>query len=288
MNSILSVSNLTRHYPGFTLDHVSFSIPTGSIVGLIGENGAGKSTVIHSILDLIRKDEGSVTFLGQPLTGNNREQKEKIGVVFDEICFYETLTPQKIGKICSDAYYNWDTSIYQSFLERFALPPDKEVKTFSKGMKMKLSIAAALSHHPSLLILDEATSGLDPVVRDDILDVFLDFIQDESHSILLSSHISSDLEKIADYIAFLHEGKLKFFLPKDELLYQYGIIRCSDDVFQKIPEQEILAFRRNGYQWEVLTADKAAARHRYRGNTIVDDICIDDLLLLYVKGEHLK
>ena len=288
MNSILSVSNLTRHYPGFTLDHVSFSIPAGSIVGLIGENGAGKSTVIHSILDLIRKDEGSVTFLGQPLTGNNREQKEKIGVVFDEICFYETLTPQKIGKICSDAYYTWDTSVYQSFLERFALPPDKEVKTFSKGMKMKLSIAAALSHHPSLLILDEATSGLDPVVRDDILDVFLDFIQDESHSILLSSHISSDLEKIADYIAFLHEGKLKFFLPKDELLYQYGIIRCSDDVFQKIPEQEILAFRRNGYQWEVLTADKAAARHRYQANTLVDDICIDDLLLLYVKGEHLK
>lgn len=288
MNSILSVSNLTKHYPGFTLDHVSFSVPAGSIMGLIGENGAGKSTVIHAILDLIRKDDGSVTFFEQPLTEKSYDLKEKIGVVFDQINFYETLSPKKIGRICSCAYKNWDPAAYQEYLERFALPSGSELKTFSKGMKMKLSIAAALSHHPSLLILDEATSGLDPVVRDDILDVFLDFIQDESHSILLSSHISSDLEKAADYITFLHGGKLIFSKPKDEILYEYGIIRCSDSVFRKIPEKEILASRQTGYQWEVLISDKTAARRKYRQDAVVDDVRIDDLLLLYVKGEKLK
>ena len=215
------------------------------------------------MLDLIRKDDGNILFWGKELSHNPRQLKEDIGVVFDGINFYETLTPVKVGKISAAAYRQWDPSAYKGFLEQFQLPADKEIKTFSKGMKMKLSIAAALSHHPKLLILDEATSGLDPVMRDDILDVFLDFIQDETHSILMSSHITTDLEKVADYITFIHQGKIVFSKPKDELIYK------------------------NDYQWDVLVEDKNKAMSRYR-SIVIDNPSIDDILLLYVKGEQVK
>lgn len=287
MDVILQVDNLTKQYSDFKLDNVSFSIPKGTIMGLIGENGAGKSTTINAILDLIKKDGGTVTFWGQELTENTKQLKEDIGVVFDGINFYETLTPAKVGKISQVAYSQWDASLYQGYLKRFALPDDKEVKTFSKGMKMKLCIAVALSHHPKLLILDEATSGLDPVMRDDILDVFLDFVQDENHSILMSSHITTDLEKVADYITFIHQGKVLFCKSKDELRYHYGIIRCGAALFDAIDKSEVLAYRKCDYQWDVLVANKDSARHKYK-NAIVDDASIDDILLLYVKGEQAK
>lgn len=214
MDAILQVNNLTKQYSDFKLDNVSFSLPKGTIMGLIGENGAGKSTTINAILDLIKKDDGTVTFWGQELSSDPRRLKEDIGVVFDGINFYETLTPAKIGQISKAAYTQWDQHLYNEYLTKFQLPTKNEVKTFSKGMKMKLCIAVALSHHPKLLILDEATSGLDPVMRDDILDVFLDFVQDEQHSILMSSHITTDLEKIADYITFIHQGKVMFCKTK--------------------------------------------------------------------------
>lgn len=287
MDVILQVDNLTKQYSDFKLDNVSFSIPKGTIMGLIGENGAGKSTTINAILDLIKKDGGTVTFWGEELTENTKQLKEDIGVVFDGINFYETLTPAKIGKISQAAYSQWDVSLYQGYLKRFALPDDKEVKTFSKGMKMKLCIAVALSHHPKLLILDEATSGLDPVMRDDILDVFLDFVQDENHSILMSSHITTDLEKVADYITFIHQGKVLFCKSKDELRYNYGIIRCGASLFDAIDKSEVLAYRKCDYQWDVLVANKDSARRKYK-NAIVDDASIDDILLLYVKGEQAK
>lgn len=178
----------------------------------------------------------------------------------------------------------WGTVYY---LKQFALPADKEIKTFSKGMKMKLSIAAALSHDPKLLILDEATSGLDPVMRDDILDVFLDFVQDENHSILMSSHITTDLEKVADYIAFLHNGKIIFDKEKDELIYRYGIIRCSSSQFEKLDKEDILACRKKDYQWDVLVADREKAARRYK-DFVIDNATIDDILLLYVKGDVLS
>ena len=259
MEPALQINGLTKEYPGFKLDHVSFTLPCGTIMGLIGENGAGKSTTINAVLDLIRKDDGNILFWGKELSHNPRQLKEDIGVVFDGINFYETLTPVKVGKISAAAYRQWDPSAYKGFLEQFQLPADKEIKTFSKGMKMKLSIAAALSHHPKLLILDEATSGLDPVMRDDILDVFLDFIQDETHSILMSSHITTDLEKVADYITFIHQGKIVFSKPKDELIYK----------------------------WDVLVEDKNKAMSRYR-SIVIDNPSIDDILLLYVKGEQVK
>lgn len=214
MVSALQITDLTKEYPGFKLDHVSFTLPQGTIMGLIGENGAGKSTTINAILDLIKRDEGSVTFWGEELSENPRQLKENIGVVFDGINFYETLTPAKVGKISAAAYRQWNPAAYKDYLDKFQLPSNQEIKTFSKGMKMKLCIANALSHDSKLLILDEATSGLDPVMRDDILDIFLDYIQDENHSILMSSHITTDLEKIADYVTFIHEGKIVFPKPR--------------------------------------------------------------------------
>lgn len=286
MNNILEVRNLTKQYADFTLDHVSFSIPKGTIMGLIGENGAGKSTTINAILDLIHKDDGTVTFWGQELS-SAKQLKEDIGVVFDGINFYETLTAVKVGKISQAAYKQWDDCLYREYLNRFQLPADKEIKTFSKGMKMKLCIAVALSHRPKLLILDEATSGLDPVMRDDILDVFLEFVQDEEHSIMISSHITTDLEKVADTITFIHQGKVLFCKAKDELRYQYGIIRCGAAAFDEIDKSEILAYRKEDYQWNVLVADKEKARRRYK-NAVVDDAAIDDIMLLYVKGERTK
>ena len=286
MDTILQVENLTKQYPDFLLDHVTFSVPKGTIMGLIGENGAGKSTTINAILDLIRKDEGTINFWGQELSAS-KQLKEDIGVVFDGINFYETLTPAKVGKIGRTAYRQWDTRLYQNYLKRFQLPMDKEIKSLSKGMKMKLCIAFALSHKPKLLILDEATSGLDPVMRDDILDVFLDFVQDENHSILMSSHITTDLEKVADYITFIHQGKVLFCKTKDELRYHYGIIRCGAALFDQLDKKEVLAYRKDDYQWNVLVADKDKARKKYK-NAVVDDATIDDILLLYVKGEQTK
>ena len=286
MDAILQINNLTKHYPSFTLDHVTFDLPKGAIMGLIGENGAGKSTTINAILNLIHKDEGSVTFWGEELS-SSKQLKEDIGVVFDGINFYETLTPAKVAKISAAAYKQWDESLFQDYMKRFELPTDKEIKTLSKGMKMKLSIAVALSHHPKLLILDEATSGLDPVMRDEILDVFMDFVQDEAHSIIMSSHISTDLEKIADYITFIHQGKVLFCKSKDELRYNYGIIRCGAALFNAIEKEDILTYRKDDYQWNVLVADKEKARKKYK-NAVVDDATIDDILLLYVKGEQAK
>lgn len=287
MNEILQVKGLTKQYLNFKLDHVSFSIPEGTIMGMIGENGAGKSTTIDAILGLIMKDGGEVTFWGQELSAENKQLKEDIGVVFDGINFFETLTALKIGKIAKATYQQWDDAAYRTYLKQFQLPLNKEIKDFSKGMRMKLGIIVALSHHPKLLILDEATSGLDPVTRDDILDIFLDFVQDEHHAILLSSHITTDLERIADNITFIHQGKVLFSKPKDELRYQYGIIRCGKNDFERIAQEDILAYRKEAYQWSVLVADKEKAKRKY-GDVVIDNTTIDDIMLLYVKGVQPK
>ena len=282
----LELQGLTKHYKDFTLGPLDLTLPGGTICGLIGENGAGKSTTIKAILDLIRKDDGTVTFWGRKLS-ESKQLKEDIGVVFGQGNFYETLTPTQIGSISAAAYTQWDQATYEGYLTRFQLPKDKVLKTFSNGMRTKLGIAVALSHHPKLLILDEATSGLDPVVREDILDVFWEFVQDERHSILMSSHITSDLEKIADCITFLHQGKLLFCKPKDELRYQYGVLRCGEAQFKRLDSGEILVYRKEPCQIDVLVADKEAARRRHP-DMVVDDATIDDILLLYVKGERVK
>ena len=216
---------------------------------------------------------------------SSKQLKEDIGVVFDGINFYETLTPAKVGKIAGAAYKQWDEHLFQDYLKRFQLPTDKEIKSLSKGMKMKLAITVALSHNSKLLILDEATSGLDPVIRDDILDMLLDFVQDEEHSILVSSHITSDLEKIADYIVFIHEGKVVFFKPKDELTEQYGIIKCGAAQFDALDKSDIIVYRKMDYEWQILVSDREEMQRKYPKAMVVP-ATIDEIMLLYVKGER--
>ena len=284
MNSALTITGLTKKYSNFVLDNISFSIPSGSIVGLIGENGAGKSTTINSILGLIKKDSGKITILGHDIDTFDYAVKEKIGVVFDGSNFSEELTPVKLSKVLRDIYSSWEQSYFNRLLEQLNIPATKKIKTFSKGMKMKLSIAVAFSHHPQLLILDEATSGLDPIVRDDILDMFLEFVQDEEHSILVSSHITSDLEKVADYIIFIHAGKIVFCKPKDELLERYGIIKCGAAQFDAIDKNDIVTYRKQDYEWQVLVANREKVAKKYP-KAMVIPATIDEIMLLYVKGE---
>jgi len=280
----LVVKGLKKKYRDFTLDDVSFNIPCGMIVGLIGENGAGKSTTINAILGLIKKDAGTISILGKKDNEIDNGIRNQIGVVFDGSNFPSVLSARKLNNVLKNIYSTWDENGYFSLLQKMSLPTDKKIKEFSKGMKMKLSIAVALSHHSKLLILDEATSGLDPVVRDDILDMFLDFVQDENNSILVSSHITSDLEKVADYIVFIHKGKVVFSKPKDELKYQYGIIKCGAAQFDAIDKEEIIAYRKQDYEWEVLVADRTAAQKKYP-KAVIDPATIDEIMLLYVKGE---
>lgn len=285
MKDVLTVKGLTKNYQDFTLDHVSFEIPQGSIVGLIGENGAGKSTIIKAVLGLIKKDDGEITLFGRQDGALNKEIKEQIGVVFDGSNFSGDLSPRKLNKVFKDIYRSWDEDLYISLLEKMAVPVNQKIKTFSKGMKMKLSLVAAFAHHPKLLILDEATSGLDPVMRDDILDMFLEFVQDEENSILVSSHITSDLEKVADYIIFVHNGSVIFSKPKDELLENYGIIKCGDAAFERIEKEDRVACRKLDYEWQILVEDRNKIQKKYKEAMVVP-ATIDEIMLLYVKGEN--
>lgn len=282
-NNALVVNNLTKKYRDFALDKVSFSVPCGTIVGLIGENGAGKSTTINAILGLINYDSGNIELLGKQDTQDD-SVRNQIGVVFDGNNYPDVLSAQKLNRVFKQLYSAWDESKFFSLLKKMSLPTNKKIKEFSKGMKMKLSIAAALSHNSKLLVLDEATSGLDPVVRDDILDMFLEFVQDENNSILVSSHITSDLEKVADYIVFIHEGRVVFCKSKDELRYKYGIIRCGAAQFDTIDKEEVIAYRKQDYEWEVLIADRDKAQRKYP-KAVIDPATIDEIMLLYVKGE---
>ena len=285
MGSALEIHELTKKYEDFTLDHISFQVPSGSIVGLIGENGAGKTSTINAVLGLIKKDSGEIEILGENADNLSSPVKEEIGVVFDGSNLSEELTPVKLNKVLREVYSSWDQALFSKLLDQMEVPLSKKIKTFSKGMKMKLSIAVALAHHPKLLILDEATSGLDPVMRDDILDIFLDFVQDEEHSILVSSHITSDLEKVADYIVFIHKGKIIFSKSKDELLENYGIIKCGREQFEALDEEDQITYRRLDYEWQVLTADRNRAQKKYP-KALVIPATIDEIMLLYVKGEH--
>lgn len=255
MNNI-EIKNVTKKYDGFLLDKISFDVPAGSIVGLIGENGAGKTTTIKSILNII-KSEGTVKIFNKDINQNEKEIKQNIGVVLDDSFLSTYLTPKYINSVMKEFYKNWDEEKYNKLLKQFGLPSDKLIKDFSSGMKMKLKIATAISHNPKLLILDEPTSGLDPVVRNEILDIFRKYIEeDETRSILLSSHITTDLEHISDYIIFIDRGKTILNVPTNELLENYGIIKCSKEEFAKISEDDYISYRKSKYQYEVLTSDK--------------------------------
>jgi len=281
MQTILEIEGLTKRYKDFALEDVSFSLPAGCIMGFIGENGAGKSTTIKLILGLIQKDAGRIRLFGQENYLENKDTFEQIGVVLDETGLHDTLTPKDCNTIFSSMYRTWKPKVFLDYCARFSLPEKKQLKEFSSGMKRKLSIAAALSHDSRLLLLDEATSGLDPIVRDELLDVFLEFIQDEGHSILLSSHILSDLEKTSDYIAFLHKGRMLFCEQKDLLLERYCVLKCAEAELQALDSARIHGVRRNKFGTEALIERKSAPR-----GALTNPAGIEDIMLFLSRGER--
>lgn len=284
MSELLSVRNLNKRYSNFSLEDVSFSIPAGSIMGFIGENGAGKTTTLKLILNELHRDSGTVEIFGLDSEKDERKIKEQIGVVFDECCFPGGFLAADVEKVLRPVFHSWDGALYRRYLSDFSLPKDKKIRDYSRGMKMKLSIAAALAHRPRLLILDEATSGLDPVMRSDILDVFLDFIQDENRAVLFSSHITSDLERVADYVTFIQRGKIVLSRQKDELLEEYGVLKCGASEFSKIDRADYLRCRRGACECEALVTDRRAAKRKYP-NFVVDTTSLDEIMLMYGKGE---
>ena len=271
----LEIRNLTRHFGDFTLDSLNLTLPGGCILGLIGENGAGKSTTIRLILGMLRPDGGTITILGRDNRDNLALTKQDIGVVLDEVGIPECMTPKQVGIVMADVFTRWDAKTYEGLLERFSLPENKKFREFSRGMKMKLGLAVALSHEAKLLILDEATSGLDPVVRDEVVSILSEFTRDESHSILISSHIVSDLEKLCDYVAFLHKGKLLLCEEKDMLLSEYGILHCRPE---DLPETGVLHKKLSPYGAEAIVR-----RDAVKPGTALSPISMEELFVFMSK-----
>ena len=274
MNAI-EIKDLTKEYKDFKLDKLTLSLPAGCIMGLIGENGAGKSTTIKLILGMIKKNEGTITVLGND---HSVMDKEDIGIVLDEVGIPDCLNPLQVGKIMKHIYKNWNMQVYNNYIERLNLPPKKKFKEFSKGMKMKLGIAVALSHEPKLLILDEATAGLDPVVRDDLLDIFAEFTRNDNHSILISSHIVSDLEKICDYIAFINKGKLMLCEDKDALYEQYGVVHLSHEDFEAIDKSAVKGKKTTPYGIQAIVHRDAVP-----SGMKISPVSIEELFIFMVK-----
>lgn len=284
MENILEINGLNKKYEDFELKDISISIPKGTVVGLIGENGAGKSTTIKLILNEISRESGDIKIFGLDNIKEEKKIKEDIGVVLDDSFLSDYLTPNDVNKIMRSFYNNWDEKKYFEYVQRFDLPKDKVIHEFSSGMKMKLKIITALSHNPKLLILDESTSGLDPVARSEILDIFRDFMQDENNGILMSTHITSDLEHIADYITFINKGQIVISKSRDELLEQYGIVKCTKEEFEKINKNDYLRYKYNKYEYQVLVEQKNDFKNKY-GFNVIDKPTIEDIMLLYIKGD---
>ncbi len=283
MENILELQQVSKTFSksNFALKNVTFSLPYGSIMGFVGENGAGKTTTIGCILNTIAKDSGMVKLFGKEMTDADTDMREKIGVVYDGDNFPAYWTAAQLAKVMSGFYKQWDNILFQKFLKEYKLPANQKIKQYSRGMTMKLAIAVALSHHPQLLILDEATGGLDPVVRDEMLDTFLDFVQEEDHSILLSSHITSDLEKVADYITFIHNGKLIMTVSKNDLVYNYAVMRCKENQFLALDPADIIVYRKRDFQIDVLVSDCKAMQRKYK-EIVIDHVSVDEFFLLLV------
>jgi len=285
MEYALSVKNLTKKYKDFKLEDISIDIPAGSVVGLIGENGAGKSTFINALLNIVKPDEGEINILGKNLEVYEKEIKEDIAVIFDKTHYHPSFTPKFIGNMLSKIYESWDNEKYLTMLNKFNIPVNKKIKGLSKGMTMKMEFAAALSHNPKFLILDEATSGLDPVFRDEILDMLREFTIEEDKTILISSHITSDLDKIADYIAFIHEGKLKFVKTYEDISENYGVISCKKDFMDSLNKDDIASYKKEAFGYKVLVKNRIEIMNVYK-DLIIDKASIEDVMLFYIKGEN--
>ena len=283
MNAI-EIKGLEKRYDGFRLGSFDLTLPSGCIMGLVGENGAGKSTTIKLIMNAIGRDAGEISVLGvDNRSAGFRDIKEDIGVVLDEAYFPEVMSARNVGKVMALTYKNWDAAAFEGYLKKFSLAPDKIFKDYSRGMRMKLAIAAALSHGAKLLILDEATSGLDPMARDELLDIFNDFTRDENCSILLSSHIVSDLEKICDYIAFLHRGRLVLCEEKDRLLEEYALVRLPEERLSELSEESIISRRASGYATEALVL-----RGGLPAAIPTEHTSLEDIILFLAKGDERK
>lgn len=280
----IEIRDLTVKYDGFTLDHINFDVAKGSIMGFIGQNGAGKTTTIKSMLNIIKRDEGSIKMLGLDNIKDEYAIKEQLSAVFDELPFDDQLNAKDLNFILRDVYREWDSNLYMGYLDRFGLPMKKKFGDFSKGMKMKLQIAAALSHNAKLLVMDEATTGLDPVVRNECLDIFLEYLQDENHSILMSSHITSDLEKVADSVTFINKGKILLTGYKDDVLDTHGVIKCKKSDYKEIEPTDIVSARITDYGAEIMVSDKAMCRNKYSGLAL-DNTTLEEIMLYYVNAE---
>ena len=282
MTNAMELNHICKSFGDFALRDVSLSLPTGTICGLVGENGAGKSTLIRILMGALRPDSGSAVTLGVDTSDPAfPEVREDIGIVLDEGCFPETLTAPQMGRIMAATYRRWEQETFDDYCKRFALPEKTAFRDYSRGMKMKLTIAVALSHQAKLLVLDEATAGLDPIVREEILDLFYEFTRDESHSVLISSHILSDLEKICDYIAFLHQGQLLFCQEKDALLERYGIFNDTAEQAETLRPEAVAAKETTPYGGvrALVRRDLAPAGFRLEKPTV------EDIILFLAKGE---
>lgn len=279
--NVIEIKGLTKRYGDFSLENIDLTLPSGCILGLVGENGAGKSTTIRLIMDALGRDAGEITVLG--VDNRSREflrVKDEVGVVLDEMCVPEFITAKQLGRIMADTYRRWDQAAYEGWLERFGLPLTKKFKEYSRGMTMKLGIAVALSHNARLLLLDEATSGLDPMVREELLEVFAEFADQPGHAVLLSSHIVSDLEKNCDYIAFLHRGRLLLSEEKDVLLDRFGLLKCSREELDTVDPSAIHGKRIGEYGAEALVERDRAPR-----NLLVERAGLEDIILYLSREE---
>ena len=278
---VLELFDVTKRYDDFTLDHVSFQVPRGCICGFIGQNGAGKTTTIQLILDIIKKDEGSIRVFGRDMEKEGAILKEKIGVVFDEMGFHEFLTATEINRVMKNVYANWKEDLFFEYLKRFSLPRKKRCGSFSRGMRMKLQIAVALSHEAELLIMDEPTSGLDPIVRNEILQIFQEYVMEENHTILLSSHITGDLERIADMVTFINRGKIVLSGNKDKILESHGLIKCKKDDLKKIDGKDMVSYRQSAFGVEVLVADREYCEKKY-SSMVMEQTTLEEIMIFYV------
>ena len=279
MKYAIELKGVSKDYGDFKLDNISFSIPEGYICGFIGQNGAGKTTTIKLILDIIKRDGGEIRVFGEEVEGKSL-LKEDIGVVYDEMGFHDFLTPKDINTIMKNVYANWQEETFYTYLKRFALPSKKSCGKFSRGMRMKLQIAVALSHSAKLLIMDEPTSGLDPIVRNEILQIFQEYIMEENHTILLSSHITSDLERIADMLVFINGGKVILSGNKDELLEKHGLMKCKKTELELIEQEDVVSTRQSAFGVEVLVKDREACTKKY-ADKVIEEARLEEIMLFY-------
>ncbi|WP_298846778.1 ABC transporter ATP-binding protein [Clostridium sp.] len=284
MDNILEIKNLNKTYKDFSLDDLTFNVERGSIMGFIGPNGSGKSTTIKLIMNLIKKNSGDIKIFGLDNIKHNKEIKQRIGFVYDDNYFYEELNIMEMKNIIRPFYKGWNDTLFEKYIKEFELPKKNKIKNLSKGMKMKLSLALALCHNAELIIMDEPTSGLDPVFRSELSDILCSVIQDENVSIFFSTHITTDLEKIADYITFINKGKLVFSRTKDDIIENYGIVKGSKELLDNDIKREFVSIKENSFGFEALTKDVTKARKIFKGRGIVEKASIEDIMVYTVRG----